>query len=444
VTGLDQLRSDALRVLQAGIQRVRADDVVRRGLSAALAQAGVGDRQPVWVLGAGKASGSMAAEVEQLLGARVQGGLVLVPHGAASLTRRVETWHAGHPLPDEAGVRGATALGELALQIPQEHAVIVVISGGASALLCAPAPGLDLDDLRRATAALLASGADIHQINTVRRHLSTLQGGRLGRLLAPRRVCTLAISDVVGDDPAAIGSGPTVPDPSTAAQALATWERLGAPVPAVTQHLRAAAQRPDPTPSPPPDPGAFCLLATPRLAAEAAAAEARRLGYDTPTPQLGLTGEARHLGATLGARAREGSAQVERPTCWLFAGESTVTLRGDGLGGRNQELALAAAIELHGAAGAVLISLGTDGVDGPTDAAGARVDGDSLSRLRAAGVDARAHLDRNDSHAALRASGDLVRLPTTHTNVADLLAVLLTGPEPQRRVAAPGPSPDVG
>lgn len=433
---LSRLRTDATEIVRRALERVDAAVVLREGLTLKDGTLGLGARErwegAVWLIGAGKASGRMAEAAEQLLGARVQGGLVLVPHGTTASTSRTEIWHARHPVPDEAGVRGTQALIELVAEIPPDDLVLVLLTGGASSLLVAPAEGLGLSDLQEATRTLLAAGVDIHEINTVRRHLSAVAGGWLAAHLHPRRSWTLAISDVVGDDLTAIGSGPTTPDPTTFAQALAVWERavgVRAGTDPVGDHLRAGVLgRVDETPKPGEPwfwPATHAVLANLHTAADAAAWEAARRGYATEIIDLRLTGEARHVGATLGARARELRASTTRTTCLLFGGETTVTLRGGGTGGRNQEVALAAAAEIAGLRDTLVFSLGTDGVDGPTDVAGAIVDGGTTARIRAAGLDPKALLADNDSFRALAASGDHVRLPPTHTNVMDLMGVLV-------------------
>ncbi len=428
-----RLRTDALRIVEAGIAAADPRAAVLRALEHEEA-AGTPAAERVWLVGAGKAAAGMAAAALEVLGSRVAGGTVTVPAGTpAPDLAGIEVWWAAHPVPDTHGLAGAAAALEMARAAGRDDLVLCLLSGGASALWPAPPAGVSLTALAVTTERLLRAGAPISEINTVRRHLSHIAGGWLARDAAPARLLTLAVSDVVGSAPEAIGSGPTSPDPTTFRDALDVLRRREVDVP---PEVRAHLQRGDAGEVPEtPKPGnpAF-LRATYRVAASnrdalaAAAEEAERLGYRTTVVADDLEGEAREAGAEVAALAwgshAEGSVPGG-PTAFLLGGETTVTVRGPGRGGRNQELALAAAREIDGEPGVVVASVGTDGRDGPTHAAGAVVDGETVARGAAAGLDAGEALDRNDSHAFLRASGDLVVTGPTGTNVNDLVLVLV-------------------
>jgi glycerate 2-kinase len=385
------------------------------------------------ILGAGKAAPAMAAAAERVLGDAVAGGLIVTPHDAPRTTRRVRALPAGHPLPDADGLAASEALLELAADLrPRDHALFL-ISGGASAMLVAPTPPLGLHELRATTLALLRSGADIHDVNTVRRHLSRVAGGWLAAVLHPCPSWTLVLSDVVGDDLSAVGSGPTLPDPTTFGHALAVVDRydLRRALPdAVIAHLESGhAGAVDDTPklgNPWFDIAAAGLAGSVAHAVDAAQREALRRGYLADVESVHLQGEARAVGVQLAQAALTLQRDLVRPTVALFGGETTVTMRGAGRGGRNQELALAAAGALDGHPGVVVLALATDGTDGDSDAAGAIIDGGTAARLRARGVDLLTALAHNDSHPALDAAGDLLRTGPTGTNTMDVIAVIVS------------------
>lgn len=387
------------------------------------------------VVGAGKAGAPMAQAVEDLLGERVVGGVVVVKHGHALPLRRVRCREAGHPVPDAAGVAAAAELERALSGLSPRDLVIACISGGASALLPAPRAPLTLDDAQAVTRALLASGAAIAEVNAVRRHLSRLAGGQLARLAAPARLVGLILSDVVGDDLAAIGSGPTAPDPSTFAEVAAIIGRhgLGARLPPAALALiaRGAAGAEAETAKP----GDPCfagvvnqVVGSNRLALEAAAACARALGLDAVVLDEPITGEARRAAARFCARAMAIAAGSGRPRALIAGGETTVTLDGaPGRGGRAQEFALASALALSGSVGVHVLAAGTDGSDGPTAAAGAIVDGGTVARAAALGLTAREHLDRHDAHPLLAALDALVVTGPTRTNVMDCYLAVIAG-----------------
>ncbi|WAC28871.1 glycerate kinase type-2 family protein [Ancylobacter sp. SL191] len=386
------------------------------------------------LLAAGKAAGSMLEVAEQhyldagLDPARLA-GIGVARHGYGRPTRRLEMVEAGHPVPDAAGLAGAQKAIDLAASATADDLVLVLLSGGASANWIAPAHGVDLDDKRSLTRALLRSGANITEINTVRKHLSRIKGGRLAALSQPARVVTLAISDVPGDDPAVIGSGPTVPDPSTLADARAVLARYTIEPPAsIAAALQDAANE-----SPKPGDAAFAnaayhLIARPVDSFIATERLVREAGLEPILLGDNLEGEAREVAAAQATRARELKAAGKRAVL-LSGGELTVTMRGQGRGGPNQEFALALAVALDGAAGIYAVAGDTDGTDGgggdATDPAGAYVVPDTLARARAAGLDPAAFLANNDSTGFFEPLGDLLTPGPTCTNVNDFRAVFI-------------------
>ncbi|MDQ6758899.1 MAG: glycerate kinase [Acidobacteriota bacterium] len=381
----------------------------------------------IYVIGAGKASAAMARPVERLLKERISSGLINVKHGDQAKLRRIDVNQCGHPIPDQNGLRGAERIANLARQAGPRDLLICLISGGASALLPLPIPPVSLQDKQRLTQLLLDCGATIHEINCVRKHLSQIKGGQLARLGYPATVVTLILSDVIGDDLDVIGSGPTVPDRSTFADAAAILDKYRlwkqAPREIAARIRRAEGETPKPG-----DP-AFArvknvIVGSNRLAIDAAAQQARALGYRTLILSSYIEGETREVAKVHTAIAKEifsSGRPVRRPACILSGGETTVTIRGKGLGGRNQEFVLAAAIEIAGLKGVTILSAGTDGSDGPTDAAGAIADGDTVRRK----PDAANYLSENDSYHYFEALGDLIKTGPTGTNVMDLRLLLL-------------------
>ncbi len=386
------------------------------------------------VVGAGKAGAPMARAVEEILGDRLAAGLVTVKTGYTAPLARIALREAGHPLPDAAGIAAAREMLALLTDLGPDDLVICLISGGGSALLPLPRSGFTLADMVETTNLLLRSGATITEINTVRKHLSQIAGGQLARAAAPARLVTLVISDIVGSPLEAIASGPTVPDPTTYADALGVLEkyRLTDHIPpaAVTTLRRGAAGELPETPKPG-DPvfreAQVEVVADNTTAARAALAEAGRLGFHPLLLSTYIEGEAREIGRALAGIARQAAATGEpiaRPACIIAGGETTVTVTGNGRGGRNQELALAAAQALEGVAGVLLVSFATDGTDGPTDAAGGVADGTTTARAKARGMDPARHLAANDAYPCLDAIGDLIRTGPTNTNVNDLMLII--------------------
>lgn len=392
----------------------------------------------VIVVGAGKASAAMAQAVEGILGEHLSGGVVVVKHDHTAPLVQVRQLEAAHPVPDAAGEAGARAVEASLDGLSPRDLVIACWSGGASALLPAPRDGLTLADKQAVTRLLLASGGDITALNAVRKHLSRLKGGQLARRAQPATVLCLAVSDVIGDDLATIGSGPFIADPTTFADADAAVRRLGLVEhlpPAVARLLvEGCAGRAAETPKP----GDPCfarvhhhLVASNALALAAAAAAARTAGYRPVVWGQPLTGEARAAGATFAGAALHHLAGGER-LCLIAGGETTVTLAGKhGLGGRNQEFALAAAGVLAGARHVrtpppvAILAAGTDGTDGPTDAAGAFADATTLARARAAGCDLEQHLARHDAYPLFARLDDLLISGPTGTNVMDVSLALV-------------------
>lgn len=392
----------------------------------------------VVLVGAGKASAAMALAVEEILGEHIDRGVVVVKHGHTAPLTRVQQLEASHPVPDADGEVGAHAIEATLAGLSPRDLVIACWSGGASALLPAPRDDLSLADKQTVTRLLLASGGDIAALNAVRKHLSRLKGGQLARRAQPATVLCLAVSDVIGDDLATIGSGPFIADPTTFADVDALVRRLGIAerLPSAVTRLIAdglAGAAPET-----PKTGDACfsrvhhhLVASNALALQAAANVATAAGYRTVLWQQPLTGEARAAGATFAGAALHHLSRGER-VCLIAGGETTVTLGNDhGRGGRNQEFALAAAGMLASArhprvpAPVTILAAGTDGNDGPTDAAGAFADATTLARARAAGLDLEQHLNRHDAYPFFDSLGDLLRSGPTGTNVMDVAFALV-------------------
>jgi hydroxypyruvate reductase len=404
----------------------------------------------------------MAAAVYEVLGDRIAAGSVNVkyehtaaaggwhvrfgcggepnPETGRALTGPIAIAEAGHPVPDAAGLAGAEQIARLLTGLAPRDLVLVLISGGGSALLPLPVEGITLADYQELTNLLLRSGADITEINVIRKHCSRLQGGQLARLAAPAQIATLILSDVVGTPLDAIASGPTVPDRSAFGDAWAVLERYGivdrAPG-SVREHLRrgAAGEVAD---TPKPGDSVFArvnnvVVGDNAIAGRAAVEAARTLGYNSALLSTFIQGEAREVGRAVAGLAQgiaTGQSSYAPPACLVLGGETTVTIRGSGKGGRNQELALSAAVALSGYAlpegrEVAVVSLGTDGTDGPTDAAGGIGTLSTVSRARAAGLDVRAGLANNDSYSLLGALGDLIITGPTQTNVNDLMLVVV-------------------
>ena len=380
-------------------------------------------RARVFLLGAGKASGAMAAAAEDVLGERVAGGFVVVKDGYGARLRHADITEAGHPVPDSRGLAASGRLLELARAAGEGDLIVFLVSGGGSALTPAPAPPITLAEKQELTRLLLVSGATIGELNAVRKHLSLFKGGQLARAARPARVLTLALSDVIGDHLDVIASGPTAPDPTTFADALEVLERRGLSgrVPASIARRLQAGRAGEIQETPKPGDPLFervenIVIGNNALVTDAAVAAAKRLGFRADLATRELQGEARDVAREFVARAR----RLTPPACLIAGGETTVTVRGQGKGGRCQEFALAAALELGPTDHITILAAGTDGTDGPTDATGAIVDGGSVERGAAAGADVRRALADNDAYAFLRASRDLIVSGPTRTNLLDL------------------------
>ena len=380
------------------------------------------------VLGAGKAAAAMARSVEQHWQGELS-GLVVTRYGHGVPCERITVVEAAHPVPDDAGRQAASRMLEMAAALTDNDLVLCLISGGGSSLLALPAPGLTLEDKQGINRALLKSGATIAEINCVRKHLSAIKGGRLALACAPARVVTLLISDVPGDDPGTVASGPTLSDPSTCADALAVLRKYAVDVPErVLQHLSSGAGE---TPKPG-TPGfarnSVHVIAAAQDALEAAASYARSAGITPHILSDAIEGEARDIAMMHAALARQVARHGQpfaRPCVILSGGETTVTVKGHGRGGRNAEFLLSLAVALNGEPGVHAIACDTDGIDGSEDNAGALVGPDTLARAREGGVDPAALLDANDAYSFFHALGDLIITGPTRTNVNDFRALLI-------------------
>lgn len=445
---LDLLKTHAKAIFSAGIAAADPFQAVSRALRleqdslyAGAVSLPLDFGAKVHLIAVGKAAGPMAAAAEVILGDYLGEGLAVSKYDHLWPLHKVRLLHAGHPLPDDNGVAATQAVKDLLAKADAGDLILCLLSGGASALLPAPAPGITLAEKLATTELLLGCGASIQEINCVRKHLSALKGGGLARLALPRRVLTLVLSDVVGDPLDVIASGPTVADPTSFAEAMAViarYQLLRRLPAAVRQRLEQGCAGAIPET---PKPGDACfagqvvqLVGSNSQSLTAAAAAATSLGYTPLVLTSSLTGETRQVAAVHAAIARELAASgqpLPPPACLLSGGETTVTLRGNGRGGRNQEFALAAAHGIAGLDEVVILSAGTDGTDGPTDAAGAIVDGSTLQRARELGFDPKRHLEQNDAYPFFAALGDLLITGPTNTNVMDLQLILAGKPTQQ-------------
>jgi hydroxypyruvate reductase len=423
------LRRHAYAIFRAALQAADPAAAVTRYLE----RRDFGRFRNIYVAGAGKAGASMGRAAERVLGRRITAGLINVKTGHVARLRRIELNECGHPIPDERGVEGAARIAAMAAAAGREDLVICLISGGASALLPLPADGITLEEKQTVTKLLLECGAPIEHINAVRKHISRIKGGQLARLAAPAAVESLLLSDVIGDPLDVIGSGPTAPDVSTFAEASALLDRYGIRerVPRSVRERIERGVRGDVPETPKPGDPIFervrnTVIGGNRLALDAAARTARGLGYRTMILASTIQGETRDVARMHAAIAREVAEHgqpVRPPACIISGGETTVTIRGGGLGGRNQEFALAAALDIRGLSNTVIFSAGTDGTDGPTGAAGAVADGATLER----GPEAAGYLAGNDSYHYFERLGDLVITGPTNTNVMDVRIMLIGG-----------------
>jgi hydroxypyruvate reductase len=441
-SNIGKMREHAMQIFEAGLQAVDPVEAIKRHTRLEKDILFIDDRQfnlkdydRILVVGAGKAVAPMAKAVEDLLENRISDGVIVVKDEHGLPLKKVKIREASHPVPDERGVQGTEEILSLVEKAAERDLVICLISGGGSALLIAPVQEISLEDKQNATKLLLASGATIHEFNTVRKHLSRAKGGRLAQMANPATITSLILSDVVGDDLDVIASGPTVPDSSTfkdAEQILkgyGIWDQLAS---SVRNHIEqgSSGQIED---TPKSDNAAFLkcsqvLVGTNLQALMAAGKAAERLGYRPLILSSKVEGEAREVTKFYTAIAREileSAYPMEPPACVLAGGETTVTLQGDGRGGRNQEFALAAALAIEGLDNVIVLSGGTDGTDGPTDAAGAIADGTTVARAREKGLDPKDFLQRNDSYNFFQELDDLIMTGPTRTNVMDIYMLLV-------------------
>jgi hydroxypyruvate reductase len=439
----ERLRTDAISIFKAGLEAVEPGNAVRKHLGlkdGVLEISGrkymLPDFENIYVVGMGKAAAPMARAVEDMLGDRITAGIINVKYGHAAALKKVRINEASHPLPDEAGSRGAGEIVRLLGKTGERDLVIFLISGGGSALLPLPAEGLTLGDKQNLTERLLECGASIQEINALRKHVSRVKGGRLAGLAYPSTLISLILSDVVGDDLDSIASGPTVPDTSTFADCRNIIAKYGLErklTPAIVRHIERGT-RGEAKETPKPGDPAFgrtqnVVVGSNIAAAVAAKEKASQLGYNSLILSTFIEGETEAAAKLHAAIAREiissGNPAVP-PACVISGGETTVTLEGKGTGGRNQEFALAAAIDIDGLENVLVLSAGTDGTDGPTDAAGALADGATMERARKLGLDAHRHLRENDSYNFFKPLGDLLITGPTNTNVMDLRVLLIS------------------
>jgi glycerate 2-kinase len=389
----------------------------------------------IFLVGTGKASNSMAQAVEEIFDDRITKGVITTKYGHLLPLKKVKVIEAGHPIPDQTGYEGAKEIRGLLRESGANDLVIFVLSGGGSALLPFPADGIELKEKQEVTQFLLDCGADIKEINTIRKHISQIKGGWLARWAHPSTVITFILSDVVGDQLDVIGSGPTVPDLSTFEEAWEILKKYDLPnkiAPSIQEHLRLGREgRVKETPKP----GDVVfekvynsLIGTNILALRSAEEEATSLGFNTLILSSSIVGETREAARFHTAIAKEvisSGNPIPKPACILSGGETTVTIRGNGLGGRNQEFALAGALEISEIEKIVLLSGGTDGTDGPTDASGAVADHTTVRRAKSMGLDPKAHLQNNDAYPFFQKLGDLLMTGPTHTNVMDVRILLV-------------------
>jgi glycerate 2-kinase len=439
-----RLKERAAAIFNAGVRAVDPEVCVRRHLrltdDCLLVGASAHPLETIntlFVVGAGKASAAMARAVEAVLGDRIDHGLVITKYGHAVSLNHCRVMEAAHPVPDENGVEATAALLDLVATAGPGDLVLCLISGGGSALTPAPAEGISLADKQAVTELLLACGATIHEINTIRKHLSRIKGGRLCQHANGAAVVSLILSDVIGDNLDIIASGATVPDPGRFCDALAIIEKFGLreKIPPAVGDLLVRGGRGEIPETPKPGDPSFDrvenqIVGSISEALDAAEGEARQQGFNPLVLTSMIQGEATDVAKVLCAVAKEvrrSDRPVPVPACLLAGGETTVTLKGKGLGGRNMELALAAAVELAGAHRTLLLSAGTDGTDGPTDAAGAFADGTTVSRATTINLKPGDYLANNDAYRFFEQVGNLFITGPTRTNVMDLQIVLVDG-----------------
>ncbi len=446
---MEDPRSDIMAIFDAGLKAADPGEAVRRFVRLNGDCLLVGERRydmtafhRVIVVGAGKAAASMTAAIEDILGAYVNGGIIITKYGYGCALQTVSVTEAAHPIPDEAGISGSMRILDLLQSAGERDLVLCLISGGGSALLPLPAVGISLKEKQKTTQALLDCGADIHQINAIRKHISGIKGGRLAKAAFPATLITLVLSDVIGDDLDVIASGPTVPDHSTVADCMKIIDRYdlgGTFPPAVMAYLKGGIKGDSPETPKPGDPvfarASALVIGGCSLSLFAAKEKALELGYNTFILSSMIEGETREVAkvhAAIAREVRQSGNPVQMPGCIISGGETTVTIRGEGLGGRNMEFVLAAAVEIDGLDGVTVLSGGTDGTDGPTDSAGAIADGATVEKAREIGLDAVSYLRNNDSYHFFQGTGDLLITGPTMTNVMDLRLFLVNWQSPRK------------
>jgi len=439
---IKDMRKDAARIFYQGLKAVEPATAVKRFCRIDGPRLMFADRvydltkiNRVFVIGAGKASAPMAAAVEEILGDRITSGIVNVKYGHTARLSKIGLVEAGHPVPDEKGGKGAQDILDLVKTAEKQDLVICLISGGGSALLPLSSEGLTLKDKQDTTNVLLACGATIHEINAIRKHLSRVKGGQLAAAAYPAAIVSLMLSDVVGDDLDVIASGPTVPDSSTFQDCMDIINKYNIEnkLPSAVVHRMKAGLSGKIPETPKSGNPAFqntqnLIIGSNFESVSAAKQKAETLGYSTLILSSMIQGETRDIAQLHGALAREilkTGNPIAKPACILSGGETTVSIRGNGLGGRNQEFVLAAAIDITGHDHIVVLSAGTDGNDGPTDAAGATADSFTLNRAKELNLDPRKYLSNNDSYHFFEALDDLFKTGPTNTNVMDLRIVLV-------------------
>jgi len=440
MTDVAQLRVQAREIFEAGLKAADPFDAVKNNVTLDDDYLKIAERRywlagvrKIHVIGCGKATARMAQAIEDRLGDRISDGLIVVKYGHGLPLRRIKVIEAGHPIPDEAGTAAALRMVELVRTSSENDLILLLVSGGGSALFPYPRDGVTLAEKQRTSQVLLDSGATIQEINAVRKHISKVKGGGLARLAAPARLVSLILSDVIGDSLEVIASGITAPDPTTYADCLKIIRRHGLSerIPSAVARILEQGVKGQIDETPKPGDPAFdavdnVIVANNQTALEAAQRRAVIFGYHAATLSSSIEGESRAAARSHVALIKKIAQSNKRPACIISGGETTVTVRGDGLGGRNQEFALAAAIEIDGIDGVVMLSAGTDGTDGPTDAAGAIIDGSTVQRGRLKGFEPAECLARNDSYHFLQATGDLLITGPTLTNVMDVQVMLVT------------------
>jgi glycerate 2-kinase len=433
----ENVKDTCLAIFRAGLKAVDPYEATKRilrlsgeGLQVGNRNYHLGDFKRIVVIGAGKAGAPMTQAVEEILGDRIEEGMIVVKYGYTAPLKKVKLIEGGHPIPDEAGQHGAGELLKIVNGLGKEDLVFCLISGGGSALLPAPVDGVSLGEKQETTRILLESSASIHEINAIRKHLSRIKGGWLAKTVAPATMITLVLSDVIGDDLDVIASGPTVGDRSTFSDCLKVIEKyqLKDQIPsAVMEYLRkGAAGTAQETPKP--DDSIFrtglnLIVGSNMQCLEAAERKAQKLGYQTLILSSLVEGETREVAAVHGAILKEiirTGKPLAPPACIISGGETTVTIRGKGKGGRNQEFVLACGIEIAGWEGAAVFSAGTDGTDGPTDAAGAFADWRTVEQAQAIGLDPNVALQENNAYPFFERLGNLIITGPTNTNVMDV------------------------